>query len=221
MPIRAIATDYDGTLALDGLAAPEAIAALHEARSAGHKLILITGRERKDLRVVLPELNLFDLVVAENGAVLYLPASGEEKILCEPPPPELLAALRGEGVSPLAIGRSIIATMLYHETAVLRTLRELKLNWYVIRNRESIMLLPGGTDKGSGFRAALQQLTLHSDEVMGLGDAENDLAFLALCGRSVAVSNALADVKAMADEVTQGIAGAGVAEAVNRLLSGG
>ena len=220
MRIRAIATDYDGTLAVNGRAGDEALAALRRAQSAGYKLILITGREQKDLFRVLPDLSLFDLVVAENGALLYLPASCEEKMLCAPPPPELLAGLRGEGVAPLAIGRCIVATMLPHESAVLRTFHELQLNWYVIRNRESIMMLPSGIEKGSGFKAALRELRLQGEQVLGIGDAENDLAFLSLCGRSVAVCNALPDVKAAADEVTQGNSGAGVAEVVHQLLSG-
>jgi phosphoglycolate phosphatase (TIGR01487 family) len=218
---RAIATDYDGTLATDGLAYGPALATLRQAQSAGYKLILITGREIDDLHRIFADLPLFDLVVAENGALLYLPATGKEKMLCSPPPRELLASLQRQEIAPLSIGRAIVATLLLHEKTVLKTIEKLQLNWQVTRNRHSIMLLPEGIDKGSGLKAALQELGLQGEQVMGIGDAENDLAFFRLCGQATAVANALPTVKDAAKLVTQGACGAGVAEAVHFLLSGG
>jgi HAD superfamily hydrolase (TIGR01484 family) len=64
----ALATDYDGTLAEDGLVAEETIAALRSFRQSGRKLILVTGRELPDLRSVFPHLHLFDAAVVENRA---------------------------------------------------------------------------------------------------------------------------------------------------------
>ena len=64
----ALATDYDGTLAEDGLVAEETIAALRSLRQSGHKLILVTGRELLDLWRVFRHLDLFDAAVVENGA---------------------------------------------------------------------------------------------------------------------------------------------------------
>jgi hydroxymethylpyrimidine pyrophosphatase-like HAD family hydrolase len=55
--------------------------------------------------------------------------------------------------------------------------------------------------------------------VVGLGDAENDIAFLRLCGRSVAVANALDSVKESADIVTHGEEGRGAAEILQALLA--
>ena len=70
---RAIATDYDGTLAEDGAVLPEVIAALEAFRAAGGKTLLVTGRELDELLTVCNCIKLFDRVVAENGAVLYTP----------------------------------------------------------------------------------------------------------------------------------------------------
>ena len=64
----ALATDYDGTLAEDGLVAEETIAALRSFRQSGRKLILVSGRELPDLRRVFPHLDLFDAAVVENRA---------------------------------------------------------------------------------------------------------------------------------------------------------
>jgi hydroxymethylpyrimidine pyrophosphatase-like HAD family hydrolase len=81
------------------------------------------------------------------------------------------------------------------------------------------MVLPAGVDKASGMEAALGELALSSRDAVGVGDAENDLAFLSRCGCAVGVSNALAHVKERADLVTDGARGAGVAELIGRLLS--
>jgi hypothetical protein len=55
--------------------------------------------------------------------------------------------------------------------------------------------------------------------VVGIGDAENDHAFLRACGCSAAVANALAAVKDTADFVTRGTRGAGVEELIAEMLA--
>jgi hydroxymethylpyrimidine pyrophosphatase-like HAD family hydrolase len=54
--------------------------------------------------------------------------------------------------------------------------------------------------------------------VVGIGDAENDHAFLRACGCAVAVANALPVVKADADILTDASRGAGVEELIERIL---
>ena len=81
----ALATDYDGTLARDGIVAPETIQALEKLRHSGRKLILVTGREVGDLETVYDRLDIFERVVAENGAVLFNPASKETHALAKAP----------------------------------------------------------------------------------------------------------------------------------------
>ena len=119
----ALATDYDGTLAHDGRVNAATIEALKEVKRSGRKLILVTGRDLPDLQRVFPEVDLCDLVVAENGALLFNPAKKEEVLLAEPPSPAFVARLRELGVTPLAMGRTIVATWEPNETAVLRAIR--------------------------------------------------------------------------------------------------
>src|SRR5438270_10044233 len=82
-PMRylALATDYDGTLAHHGRVAESTLAALQRLLASGRRLILVTGRELDDLRTVFDHWQLFEWVVAENGALLYHPASKREKLL--------------------------------------------------------------------------------------------------------------------------------------------
>ena len=80
------------------------------------------------------------------------------------------------------------------------------------------MVLPAGVNKESGLRAALEELEISPRNVVAVGDAENDFAFLNLCGMPVAVANALPRLKEAAALVTQGERGEGVAELVDRWL---
>ena len=74
----AIAADYDGTIAHDGVVDPATFDALKEFKESGRRLILVTGRELPDLKRVFPKLQIFDRVVAENGALIYDPSTEEE-----------------------------------------------------------------------------------------------------------------------------------------------
>src|SRR5438132_10663575 len=105
----ALATDGDGTLTRGGHMGKATARALERLRASGRKVFLTTGERREDL-ASFPHLELFDLVVAENGAVLHDPATGKEELLAHPPPPALVRALRRKRVTPLKRGRVIIAT---------------------------------------------------------------------------------------------------------------
>ena len=81
MRYLALATDYDGTLAKDGQVDGSTLAALERFRDSGRRLILVTGRELDELLEVFPQIDLFDRVVAENGA-LALPARRAARRRC-------------------------------------------------------------------------------------------------------------------------------------------
>jgi len=215
----ALATDYDGTLATDGTVDRETVAALRRIAATDRKLILVTGRQLNDLLHVFPDATLFDAIVAENGAVLYRPASRETRLLAPSPSSRFIEALRRRGVAPLWVGQVVVATVQPNETQVLDVIRELGLDLRVILNKGSVMVLPASVDKASGLRAALDELALSPRDVVAIGDAENDQAFLAICGCGVAVANALDALKAGAGHVTRGEAGAGVREIIDSLIA--
>src|SRR5439155_936699 len=86
MRYRVLATDYDGTLAHHGRVDEATRAGLERLRATGRKLVMVTGRELPDLFNVFPHGDLFEWIVAENGALLYRPSDKLEKALAEPPP---------------------------------------------------------------------------------------------------------------------------------------
>jgi HAD superfamily hydrolase (TIGR01484 family) len=139
---HALACDYDGTIATGGRVDDATLSALERLRASRRKLVLVTGRQLPDLLDILPRIDLFDRVVVENGAVLYRPHDRTEQALAEPPPEEFVAVLRERGVSPLAVGRVIVATSEPQQAAVLDAIRQLGLELQVIFNKGAVMVLP-------------------------------------------------------------------------------
>ena len=221
MTCLALATDYDGTLALKGRVGAPTLDALERFKRSGRTLVMVTGREVDDLATVFDRFDLFDLIVAENGALIYHPGDRSERALGRRPPDAFLDALRSRGVAPLAVGRVVVATWEFHRKSVEEAIREFGLDLQIVMNKGSVMALPAGVDKASGLAVALGELRIAARDVVAVGDAENDLAFMAACGRSAAVANALPEVKAAADVVTIGERGAGVVELIDAILGGG
>src|SRR5712691_2085449 len=215
-----LACDFDGTLASDGTVSPDSLSALLRLRDSGRKLILVTGREIEDLLAIVPDVTVFDRVVGENGGVLYHPATREQRTLGEPPSADFASALRRRGISPLSVGHCVVSTWQPHETAVLETIRDLGLELQVIFNKGAVMILPSGVNKATGLEAALLELGLSPHNCVGVGDAENDHAFLRLCECGVAVANALPLVQERADWVTPVRNGDGVIQLIDKLIAG-
>jgi phosphoglycolate phosphatase (TIGR01487 family) len=218
MRYLALASDYDGTLAKDGRVTETTLAALKKLQQTGRKLLLVTGRRLDELRQVFPQINVFDCVIAENGALIYWTQTQEIERLGDRPSKEFIQALRDRQVEPLAVGEVIVATWEPHETTVLETIRAMGLELQVISNKGAVMILPSGLDKAAGLRAALTRMGLLLHDVVGVGDAENDYAFLEICGYSVAVNNALPTLKEKVDWVTASDRGEGVEELIEQLI---
>lgn len=218
---RALAADYDDTLAERGVVASATAAALAKLRRAGFQLILVTGRVLPELHEVAGDLSIFDRVVGENGAVLYRPETAEKAVLGPPPDIEFLDTLQQRGVHPLSVGDVIVATGRRHEATIREAILELKRGLQVICNDDSVMVLPTGIDKMSGLQVALDELALSAYEVVGVGNAENDHAFLDQCGFPVAVANAVTALKERARLVTNANRGEGVVELAEMLLETG
>jgi len=217
MRYRVLATDYDGTLATHGEVEPRTVAALREFVQSGRKAILVTGRLLHEIQQICAGIELFDIVIAENGAVLWTEDTGARN-LAPPVPLDLVAALRRRGVTPLNVGSVICSTWSDHEDTVRDTVKELGLNVELIPNKGALMILPADTDKGTGLMAGLKVLRERREAVVAVGDAENDLALFATAGFSAAVANALPRVKAAAGMVLAGAHGAGVEELIEAVL---
>lgn len=213
----ALACDYDGTIATAGKVEKSTIAAIKRLGESGRKAILVTGREMNDLSQALPEMGIFERIVAENGAVVYRPATGETKLLAAEARPQFVEALRAKGM-PIYAGRSMVATREPHDATALQVIRDMGLDLQVIYNKGAVMILPSGVNKATGLLAALGELGLSEHNAVGVGDAENDHALLAACECGVAVANAIPALRDRADLTTEASAGEGVEELIEKLL---
>ncbi|HBP86790.1 MAG: HAD family phosphatase [Nitrospira sp.] len=213
-----LATDYDGTLALHGRVHEPTILALQKLLTTNRKLFLVTGRELEDLVKVFPHPHLFEWIVAENGLLLHQPSSGETVQLAIPPSEAFIKHLRTRGI-PISVGRNIVSTVRPHEIPALEVIQDLGLDIQLIFNKEAVMMLPTGFSKATGLLEALLRTGISPHNMAGIGDAENDLAFLGVVECAGAVGNALPAVKEHADIVTDGEQGDGVVEFIEQLLA--
>ncbi len=76
--------------------------------------------------------------------------------------------------------------------------------------------MPAGVSKGAALTEYLADLGLKKDEVMAIGDSENDASLLHAAGFSVAMGNAVDDLKAQAHALTEANHEDGVARALRR-----
>src|SRR5215207_7101138 len=131
MRFTVLACDYDGTIARQGEVDDKTAWDLGRVRTSGRRVVLVTGRDLPTLRSVCPHLELFDRVIAENGALLYRPDDGSERALADP-----LERLAASGV-PVDTGRAVVFNLRPNEVAALEAIAELGLGHQVIRNREA------------------------------------------------------------------------------------
>jgi len=194
-------------------------AACRKLRDSGRKLIMVTGRELDELLGLIQHPEMFDRIVAENGALVYCPATKAIKLLAKAPPKQFAEELARRGVDRVAVGRVIVAAWEPHQDTILHVIHDMALELQVIFNKGAVMVLPSGVNKATGLEAALKDLGLSQHNVVAVGDAENDHALLTNAEVGAAVNNALPVLKAHADIVLRGDHGNGVAELIERVIA--
>ncbi|MEU2618815.1 HAD-IIB family hydrolase [Streptomyces sp. NPDC007157] len=81
-----------------------------------------------------------------------------------------------------------------------------------------VELLPLGLSKATGLSLAARRLGLKAADTIAFGDMPNDIPMFAWAARGVAMANAHAELKAVADEVTSSNEEDGIAVVLERLL---
>lgn len=216
MKFSVLALDYDGTIARHDVLDPAVREAIGELRAQGIAVMLVTGRILDDLRRVAGDLHFVDAVIAENGAVLAFPASGYSTAVGQPPAPELLDALRRDGIA-FDTGRVVVETSADDGARVLAAVRRLELPLALLFNRSRLMVLPQAISKATGLRQALTILRLSPHNAVAIGDAENDHELLQACEVGVAVEWGSPALKRTADYVLPGEGPAAVAGYIREL----
>jgi len=74
-----------------------------------------------------------------------------------------------------------------------------------------------GITKATGIAAVLAELGMSPDDAIGIGDSWNDKEMFELCGVAVAMGNAPAELRALADFTTTPVLAGGIRDALIRL----
>jgi hydroxymethylpyrimidine pyrophosphatase-like HAD family hydrolase len=218
MRYHALASSFDETIARGGTVDPATAAGLRRLVASGRHLVLLSRRTVTELRDSLPG-DLFALVVAEYGGVLWRPATDERRPLAARLPHPLVRALAERGIEPVATGE-VALTVTRDDAPVLGQVVETEgLDLTVVVDKDVAIALPTGVDKATGLAAALAELDLSFHNVAGIGDAGTDASFLRRCECSVAVANAPPELAGQVDLVTKGKAGKGVVELIDQLVA--
>jgi len=80
-------------------------------------------------------------------------------------------------------------------------------------------IAPEGVSKARGLATTAAALGVAAADVLAVGDGRNDVEMFAWAGRSVAMGQAPAEVRAVADEVCADIEGDGLADVLEELLA--
>lgn len=79
-------------------------------------------------------------------------------------------------------------------------------------------VLPAGASKGAGLKRLLDDLNMNPQDVLAIGDGENDIEMIQLAGIGVAVANAMPKLKAVADYIVASNDEDGLVEAIERFI---
>ena len=216
MKFCVLALDYDGTIAENGKPHPAVMQAIQETRARGIVVVLVTGRILSDLKKVAGDLNVFDAVVAENGAVLAF-SNGRTRALGRPPPSSLLDELCRRKVE-FSVGDCVLEADASSAPRILNAVQKLELPLVLTFNRSRVMVLPQGISKATGLREALDTLRLSLHNCIAIGDAENDFQLLEASEFGVAAGWGSKSLHKIADEVLPGRGPAAVADYIRRAI---
>ena len=91
--------------------------------------------------------------------------------------------------------------------------------WLGLTTPKWLELMPLGITKGSGLQALVNMLGISMRDVMAFGDGENDIEMLQAAGIGIAMGNAMAEVKAAADEETDSNNDEGIFKALQKYFA--
>ncbi|MFZ5229420.1 sugar-phosphatase [Enterobacter bugandensis] len=105
------------------------------------------------------------------------------------------------------------------DKAIARIPAEVKEKYTVLKSAPYFLeILDKRVNKGTGVKSLADALGIKQEEIMALGDQENDIAMIEFAGVGVAMDNAIPSVKEVADFVTKSNLEDGVAYAIEKFV---
>jgi len=209
--IRLVLSDYDRTFTDATLRVePGLVNAILRLKRQGVIFSIVSGRKYDFMADLYQSLNgVVDSFIAENGCVGYA-MGGKHFIAKSDGRDRLLSGLR-ELEIPYDAGEVVVSIHRSFERPLGR-LMEAFPHLHMVRNVDSIMVLPEGVSKATGIKWLMDVYDIMPRELACIGDAENDLEMRSLCEMMGAVCNALPIVKQESDYVCKQSFGCGLQE---------
>ncbi|NQN10848.1 HAD family phosphatase [Streptococcus suis] len=93
----------------------------------------------------------------------------------------------------------------------------LSQGYSTVRSQDYLLeILPNGASKATGLKKLADRLGILPEEIMAMGDANNDLEMIEFAGLGIAMGNANEQVKAIAQDITDTNENNGVAKAIEK-----
>ena len=238
--IKAIAVDVDGTITdKDRKICTSAIEAIRTAEKIGIPTIIVTGNIFFYAYATATLIGATGGIVAENGGVISeLDDDGIEKIKVLGDFDKVQKAFdyidlelnksndknTRNGLKKVDDSDSRLS-----EIASYRTIDENIIKNILAKSKEdfdvevydtqfAIHITDNKVNKGSSLKIVAKKHGFAVDEILAIGDSENDMEFLSVCGLKVAVANANENLKEIADYVCENKYGDGVKEAIEKFI---
>ncbi|MDP3066079.1 MAG: phosphoglycolate phosphatase [Methanobacteriaceae archaeon] len=219
--MKAIALDVDGTITdRKKRLCPGALEAILGVEKKGLPVIIVTGNILCSTKTISILLGTTGGLVAENGGVIQW---GDEISLlgniekCEKAYQHLR---KFHDIKKVEYSSSRVSEIALHRTLPVEKVKEALKGWdiEVYDTRFALHLTDPAVNKGTSLLKVAKNMKIKPEEIMAIGDSENDLEFLEVVGWKVAVANADPELKMNADYVTNNPYGDGVKEAIGRFV---
>ncbi len=220
MNFKAVALDIDGTITDENLLmCPEAINGIRELKSMGLEVIVCSGNVLPIAYAISFYTGARGPIVAENGGVIYHDKqvwvlSEQEKAL------EAFSYLSERmQVKRLFTDRWRESEVGFYQDVDVEDVRKILKGHDVLVESSgfAIHLMPGHLTKMDGLRFLSEKLGISAEEIIAIGDGDNDARMMEGCGYGIAVANASEDAKRAANYVTKEKHGKGFMEAVEHI----
>ncbi|MGQ9720438.1 MAG: phosphoglycolate phosphatase [Candidatus Jordarchaeum sp.] len=225
---QVLVTDVDGTLTSpqNRLHLP-AVEAIRKLEDQGIHVVFCSGNIMCSLLTLEFYLGISGPIIAENGGVVMKLGWDKPIILGSKEQPlkalKVLKETFGDRImevgdqfyrfTDIAIRRTI------DRENLVKTMKENNVEINVLDSGYALHLCDPQVHKAIGVRKAVEKLGYKSEDVLGIGDGQNDIELLQEVGYGIALNNAPQVLKNVADYVTEKSFGEGFIEAVKKFFN--
>ena len=221
--IRAVALDIDGTLTDDKrLLSPPAVEAVQRLSTLA-QVILVTGNVPCFTRAAAVLLGTSRTFIAENGGVISW-GEGDLEILSDPSVSQE-AYRRLQEIYPLSRmdSRYRMTDLVVESNFNLAEAASLLESWGLeadlVDSGFAVHIKDRKVNKGRALAKMMDRLGLRKEEVAAVGDSTSDLPMFKIAGFRASVANAVPELKAESDYVSDLQFGAGFCEIVDYMAT--